>query len=77
MHLLIRYDRVIKMILQKMITDIEGGQGKKLIGNCMVQTNCSILCVRMKSISYARQHINIGFSLNGVKYFDSILLKIM
>ena len=65
------------MILQQMITDIEWGQEKKLIGNCMVQSNCSILCVPKKSISYVRQHINIVFSLNGGKYFDSILLKIM
>lgn len=65
MHLLIRYNRVIKMILQKMITDIGGGQEKKLIGNCMVQSNCSILYVHMKSISYVHQHINIVFSLNG------------
>lgn len=48
-----------------MITDIEGGQEKKLIGNCMVQSNCSILYVHMKSISYVHQHINIVFPLNG------------
>ena len=52
------------MILQKMITE-------EINRNCTVQSNCSILCVPKKSISYVCQHINIVFSLNGGKYFDS------
>lgn len=48
MHQLLRYNEVIKMIVHKMISDMEGGLERILIKDCILQSNYRILCVSMK-----------------------------